>query len=149
MLVIAGFGLIGLRSAIVAAPIMEWRYYGPVEGRVVSIDRSARDRMRVTLDRVVLRDTAPDRTPYRVRLSLTGEIALPQVGSRVMLTGHLGPPPGPAEPFGFDFRRAAFFEGLGAVGYTRTPILTVEPAPPLCSSLEPSVFLISAEPTLD
>ena len=37
--------------------------------------------------------------------------ALPPPGTRVMLTGHLGPNPGPAEPWGFDFRRAAFFEG--------------------------------------
>ncbi|MFC0342330.1 ComEC/Rec2 family competence protein [Paracoccus niistensis] len=127
---LAGFLAAGLRLHLVAAPVMDYRYYGPVEGRVVEIDRSARDRMRVTLDRVTLRDTTPARTPRRVRLSLTGDIPLPQVGSRVMLTGHLGPPPGPAEPFGFDFRRSAFFEGLGAVGYTRTPILTVEPAPP-------------------
>jgi len=129
-LVLAGFLAAGLRLHLVAAPVMDYRYYGPIEGRVVAIDRSARDRMRVTLDRVVLRDTAPARMPRRVRLSLMPDLALPQPGARVMLTGHLGPPPGPAEPYGFDFRRAAFFEGLGAVGYTRTPILTVEPAPP-------------------
>lgn len=129
VLVLTGFLAAGLRLHLVAAPVMEYRYYGPIEGRVVEIDRSARDRMRVTLDRVSLRDTSPARTPHRVRLSLMTDIALPEPGSRVMLTGHLGPPPPPAEPHGFDFRRAAFFEGLGAVGYTRTPILTVEPAP--------------------
>ncbi|MCZ0960186.1 ComEC/Rec2 family competence protein [Paracoccus benzoatiresistens] len=129
LLVIAGLGLIGLRSAMVAAPVMEWRYYGPVEGRLVEIDRSARDRIRLTLDRVVLRDTAPDRTPGRVRLSLMDQAdPLPPLGQRVMLTGHLGPPPAPASPGSFDFRWLAWFEGLGAVGYTRTPIMTVEPA---------------------
>ncbi|WP_237168315.1 ComEC/Rec2 family competence protein [Paracoccus shandongensis] len=129
LLVIAGFGLIGLRSAMVAAPVMEWRYYGPIEGRLVEIDRSARDRIRLTLDRVVLRDTAPDRTPAKVRLSLIDQSdPLPPLGQRVMLTGHLGPPPAPASPGSFDFRWLAWFEGLGAVGYTRTPVLTVEPA---------------------
>ncbi|WEF24253.1 ComEC/Rec2 family competence protein [Paracoccus sp. S3-43] len=129
LLMIAGFGLIGLRSAMVAAPVMEWRYYGPVEGRLVEIDRSARDRIRLTLDRVVLRDTAPDRTPDKVRLSLMDQTdPLPPLGQRVMLTGHLGPPPAPASPGSFDFRWLAWFEGLGAVGYTRTPIMTVEPA---------------------
>ncbi len=129
LLVIAGFGLIGLRSATVAAPVMEWRYYGPVEGRLVEIDRSARDRIRLTLDQVVLRDTAPGRTPGKVRLSLMDQSdPLPPLGQRVMLTGHLGPPPAPASPGSFDFRWLAWFEGLGAVGYTRTPILTVEPA---------------------
>ena len=129
LLVILGLGLIGLRSAMVAAPVMEWRYYGPVEGRLVEIDRSARDRIRLTLDRVVLRDTAPGRTPAKVRLSLMDQTdPLPPLGQRVMLTGHLGPPPAPASPGSFDFRWLAWFEGLGAVGYTRTPIMTVEPA---------------------
>ncbi|WP_265499200.1 ComEC/Rec2 family competence protein [Paracoccus beibuensis] len=126
-LVAGGTGLAGVRAAHVAAPVLEWRYYGPVEGRVIEIDRSSRDRMRLTLDRVVLRDLPPDRTPARVRLSLMGDGALPPLGQRVMLTGHLGPPPAPASPGSFDFRLHAWFEGLGAVGYTRTPIMSVAP----------------------
>lgn len=129
-LVLSGFLAAGLRLHLVAAPVMDYRYYGPVEGRVVQIDRSARDRMRVTLDQVVLRHTSPGRTPRRVRLSLPLDAPLPPTSARVMLTAHLGPPPAPAEPGGFDFRRTAFFAGLGAVGYTRTPILLVEPPPP-------------------
>ena len=33
--------------------------------------------------------------------------------------GFFIPPSGPSEPGGFDFRRYAWFRGLGAVGYTR------------------------------
>lgn len=40
-----GFVLAGLRAHLVAEPILQWRYYGPVEGRVVALDRSGR-RMR-------------------------------------------------------------------------------------------------------
>ncbi|MFN3525797.1 MAG: ComEC/Rec2 family competence protein, partial [Paracoccus sp. (in: a-proteobacteria)] len=128
-LVACGFALAGARAAWVAAPVMEWRYYGPVEGRVVHIDRSARDRLRLTLDQVTLRDHGPDRLPRKVRLSLIDhpEADLPPVGQRVMLTGHLGPPPGPASPGSFDFRLNAWFQGLGAVGYSRTPIMSVAP----------------------
>ena len=126
-LMLAGLGLAGARAAHVAAPVLEWRYYGPVEGRVIEIDRSGRDRMRLTLDQVRLRDLAPDRTPARVRLSLMGDIDLPPLGQRVMTTAHLGPPPGPAAPGSFDFRVHAFFEGLGAVGYARTPVMAVAP----------------------
>ncbi|MCQ0970055.1 ComEC family competence protein [Paracoccus sp. TK19116] len=127
LVVAAGLGLAQLRATQVSAPVLGFRYYGPIEGRVVEIDRSARDRMRLTLDRVRLRDMAPDRTPALVRVSLmdmaadTGAV----VGQRVMLTGHLGPPPGPASPGSFDFRSMAWFQGLGAVGYVRTPILPV------------------------
>lgn len=125
-----GFGLTGLRSWSVAAPVLPFRYYGPVEGRVVEIDRSARDRYRLTLDRVVLDDVAPDRVPKRVRISLFVADPLPVPGQRVMVSAHLGPPNGPAEPDGFDFRRMAWFEGLGAIGYARSPVLTVEPPEP-------------------
>ena len=126
LLAVAGAGVSGLRSADVAAPVLKWRYYGPVEGRLVDVDRSARDRIRLTLDRVVLRDLSPSRTPGKVRLSLMETPAdMPPLGQRIMLTGHLGPPPGPASPGSFDFRQHAWFEGLGAVGYSRTPVMAV------------------------
>lgn len=123
-LIVAGIGLTGLRSAQVSAPILEWRYYGAIDGRVVHIDRSARDRIRLTLDSVMLEDVRPERTPDRVRVSLMDEAAktLPVLGQRVMLTGHLGPPPGPAAPGAFDFRWHAWFARLGAVGYARKPV---------------------------
>ena len=127
LLVVAGAGLAGWRSHLVAAPVLDFRYYGPVEGRVVGIDRSSRDRMRLTLDQLRLDDVAPSRTPRRVRISLLSEVDLPVPGQRVMLTAHLAPPSGPSEPGGFDFRRMAWFEGMGAVGYTRTPVLAVAP----------------------
>ncbi|XQZ43488.1 ComEC family competence protein [Paracoccus yeei] len=128
--IVLGFGLSGLRSWSVAAPVLDFRYYGPVEGRVVMVDRSARDRMRLTLDRVALDDVAPERTPERVRVSLFDEGTLPVPGQRVMLSAHLGPPNGPTEPGAFDFRRVAWFERLGAIGYSRAPVLTVEPPRP-------------------
>ncbi|WP_230383033.1 ComEC/Rec2 family competence protein [Paracoccus shanxieyensis] len=126
-MVALGFLLIGLRSWSVAAPILDFRYYGAVEGRVVEIDRSSGDRLRLTLDQVVLERVAPDRTPRHVRISLFVTDPMPVPGQHVMTTAHLGPPNGPAEPGGFDFRRLAWFEGLGAVGYSRVPVLTVAP----------------------
>ena len=65
-----GFGAAGLRAHQVAAPMLDFRYYGPVQGRIVEIDRSQSDALRLTLDRVVLSDVAPARTPLRVRISL-------------------------------------------------------------------------------
>ena len=129
VLVALGLCLAGLRAHQVAEPVIGWRYYGPIEGRIVGMDRSASDALRLTLDRVVLADVAPDRTPDRVRVSLHGQqgFIAPAPGMVVILTGHLSPPGGPVEPGGFDFQRHAWFQGLGAVGYTRTPVLTLEP----------------------
>lgn len=124
-LVPAGTVLAGARAQMQAAPVLEFRYYGPVEGRIVGIDRSASDAVRLVLDRVWLDDVATHRTPDRVRVALHGQQGYAPLdpGRRVMMTAHLGPPGGPVEPGGFDFQRHAWFLKLGAVGYTRTPVL--------------------------
>ncbi|MCB6176534.1 ComEC family competence protein [Rhodobacter sp. Har01] len=123
-----GFLAAGLRAQLVQAPMLTFRYYGPVEGRIVEIDRSASDALRVTLDRVVLEDLPPDRTPDKVRVSLQGDqpFLTPQPGQTIIVTASLAAPDGAVEPGGFDFRRMAYFEGLGAVGYTRKPALLLE-----------------------
>lgn len=128
-LMAAGVCLAGVRAHSFDEPVLGWRYYGPVEGRIVAIDRSGSDAMRLTLDHIRLDDVAPYKTPARVRVSLHGQQGFikPRPGLRVMMTAHLSPPGGPVEPGGFDFQRHAWFLRLGAVGYTRTPVLTVAP----------------------
>ena len=124
-LVVLGVLLAGLRAHAVAGPVLGFRYYGPVEGRIIAIDRSGSDALRLLLDQVVLADTAPDRVPRRVRVSLHGAqgVVVLAPGQRVMMSAHLSAPSGPVEPGGFDFRRHAWFLGIGAVGYTRTPVV--------------------------
>lgn len=128
-LVCAGMGVAKVRTEAVTASVLSFRYYGPIEGRVVHIDRSASDAVRLTLDQPVLFNLSPERTPERIRISVHGEQPLLTYlpGDRLILTGHLSPPSGPAEPGGFDFQRHAWFAGLGAVGYTRTPVLRAAP----------------------
>lgn len=130
--ILSGVLAAGVRAHLVAAPVLDFRYYGPIEGRIVGIDRSQGDDLRLTLDRVVLDRMDPDETPKRVRVSLHGDatdLAM-EPGLTVGLTGHLTAPPGPSEPGGFDFRRQAFFDRLGAVGYATAPALALAPADP-------------------
>lgn len=129
VLIGTGAGLGGIRTATVEAPVLAFRYYGPVEGRIVKIDRSGSDAVRLTLDRVVLERTVPERVPDRVRISLHGDEQWldPAPGQIIGITGHLSAPDGPIEPGGFDFRRMAWFDRIGAVGYSRTPAVLLEP----------------------
>ena len=129
VIILTGAGLAKARVTLVDAPVLTFRYYGPIEGRVVAIDRSGSDAVRLTLDQVVLARMSPARTPERVRVSLHGAQPVTDVtaGDHLVLTGHLSPPSGPAEPGGFDFQRHAWFLQLGAVGYTRTPVLRIKP----------------------
>lgn len=129
-LVCMGSVLAGTRSHSVAAPVLKYRYYGPIQGRIVKIDRSASEAVRFTLDQVVLDNMAPSQTPKLVRVSLHGDQGYisPEIGLLVILSGHLSPPSGPVEPGGFNFRKMAWFQGLGGVGYTRSPVLALEKA---------------------
>ncbi len=128
-LIATGFCLTLARAHIVAAPTLDFRFYGAIEGRIVAIDRSQSNKPRLTLDRVVLDGIAQSRTPAYVRVSLHGEqpFLQPHPGQVVMITGHLSPAAGPVEPGGFDFQRKAWFDRLGALGYTRVPALLLEP----------------------
>ncbi|ABD54760.1 ComEC/Rec2 family competence protein [Jannaschia sp. CCS1] len=127
VLVAVGFCLAGLRAHSVAGPVIDFRYYGAIEGRIVGIDRSSSDAVRLTLDQVRLDDVR--NTPLRVRIALHGDQGFmdPQPGAIIFTTGHLSPPGGAAEPGGFDFQRHAWFQSIGGVGYTRTPVLLLEP----------------------
>ena len=58
-----GVAVAGSRSLIVAEPVLGWRYYGPIEGRIIEIDRSQSEKPRITLDRVRLARVSPARTP--------------------------------------------------------------------------------------
>ncbi len=131
-LVACGVGAAGLRAHAVAGPVLAFRYYGPIEGRVVAIDRSATDALRVMLADVRLGTMPPEETPLRVRVSVHAASpgTVPTPGAVVMTTGHLSAPSGPAEPGGFDFQRHAWFQSLGGVGYTRHLLVLLEPRKP-------------------
>ena len=102
-LVVAGLLAGGSRNATVSAPVLDFRYYGPVEGRIVKIDRSSSDATRLTLDRLRLDRVAPAKMPERVRVSLHGDQPFlnPIPGQRIAVTAFLSGPEGPALLVGF------------------------------------------------
>ncbi|WP_343035212.1 ComEC/Rec2 family competence protein [Halovulum dunhuangense] len=129
-----GFALADAQTARMQAPVLERITFGAVMGRVVGLDRSEQNRIRVRLDQVWIEGLAPEKTPHRVRIVLArppdpGTLA---PGNRIMLRARLTPPLPPVEPRGFDFRRHAWFDGLGAIGSSAEPVVLAEPptAPP-------------------
>ena len=125
-----GFCAAAFRSNQVSAPVLKYRYYGPIEGRVVDIDKSSSDALRITLDKVKMGKISSGRTPHRIRLSLLakGSDQNFDPGSIIQTTAFMMPPQSPVEPDGFDFRRHAWFLKLGAVGYTRKRVRLLQPA---------------------
>ncbi|OIQ32987.1 MAG: competence protein [Roseobacter sp. MedPE-SWchi] len=130
ILICLGFLVAGVRCALVQAPVLDFRYYGPVEGRLIAVGRTGNGAVRLTLDRLRLSRLSPKDHPARARLSLAPGFAeeLPELGARIATTAHLMPPQGPSEPGGFDYRRYAWFQRIGANGYTRVPLVVLQPA---------------------
>jgi competence protein ComEC len=123
-----GFLDAGWSAHRIAAPVLGFRYHGPVSGTVSVVDLSASGLVRITLRDAALSRVDPAKTPRQVRISLSSVPRVPPApGQRLMLTATLSPPAGPVEPGGFDFSRHAWFLGLGAIGYARAPPLEFAP----------------------
>lgn len=119
-LILLGFVLSIIRAESVAGPVLGWRYYGPVTGTVVAIDRSSSDKPRITLKNPTMGKISAQRTPTYIRVSLhSDQTILPKPGAQIAIVGSFSPPNGPSEPNGYNFQRRAWFQTLGAVGYSR------------------------------
>ena len=112
--VFAGFLSMGLRTARVAAPVLDHVRTVKLQGFVEEVDiRPAGARFIV---RVVDAGRLPSHlAPHRVRVTMrkTPDFA---AGDYVTFTARLWPPPRAVEPGGYDFSRDAYFEGVGGVG---------------------------------
>lgn len=129
LFVALGFAVITARARLVEAPVAA-ETTALVEGRVRAIDTSRAGRARVLLDDAVVYGEPPERTPRRLRLTLEAGAPPPAIGARVSLMARIGPPGGPVEPGGFDFRRSAFFDGLGGIGLAEGPLALLPAVPP-------------------
>ncbi len=64
-----------------------------------------------------LKADTPTKLPQKVRLTLKGKRERLWPGQIVRLTAKLSPLSDPGLPGGFDFRRQAYFQGIGATGF--------------------------------
>jgi len=126
----AGFAAGQLRTRSVDAPKLARPIAGAVvTGRVETVERMATG-TRVTLVDTVLDKPPPGGNPKRVRLRLVAKFPPPPSGATVRFRAALLPPASPAEPGAYDFRVAAYFAGIGAVGFAYAPAELINPAPP-------------------
>ncbi len=92
--------------------------FGPVQvtGRVAGINPKI-EGVTLLLDALEIARLPPEETPRRVQIRLHGDhMSWPAVGSRIALKARLTPAREPAAPGAYDFRRHAFFNGIGAYG---------------------------------
>lgn len=110
----------------------------PILGVVRDVERVERG-VRLTLDRVTIRDLPTEKTPDRVRISIRlkqGDATpLPAIGDAITIMAGMMAPMGPSLPHGFDFARFFYFRDIGAVGYGLPPwnIVAEDNAPTLAN----------------
>ena len=114
-----GCGLIWLRAEYVAGPVIARPMIAHVRGEVVLAELIAPR----AVWRLIVAPDAGLGLPQQIRLSVPVEVLErpPPAGSLIAVRARLMPPPAPALPGGFDFRRPAWFSGMGAVGTALDP----------------------------
>jgi competence protein ComEC len=115
----AGFFAAKLRTDIMAAPVLERHGAYELEGFVESFDRQTprRGRAVIRLSSMKYENAEVAKRPFRVRISVRGELALVP-GNAIKMRAILGPPPEPVMPGGYDFARMSYYQAAGASGYS-------------------------------
>ncbi|NNE84916.1 MAG: DUF4131 domain-containing protein [Alphaproteobacteria bacterium] len=113
-----GFAVAQWRTHDVAAPVIaEELRHRVVTATIVAIEPRG-TRFRITLDVATIAGLDTAETPEGVRLTASaGQYGGVRPGERITVRATLRPPPPPALPGGFDFRRIAWFQQLGGIGF--------------------------------
>jgi len=119
--VAAGMTAIKLRTDRIAAPVLPREMTATVTGFVADVEAAARGGVRIVLRVAGIERLAPAATPRLVRVTVRSKGAAIAVGDALSLRARLSPPSGPVIPGGYDFARAAFYDGLGAIGFAYGP----------------------------
>lgn len=122
-MVALGFLMAQGRAMTVHAPMLNHETgVTRVEGRVLDItvtdDDADGGKRRVLLGDLEIERVKPERTPRTIRLSSRHVTADVRPGDRIAVLAKIMPPSGPVVIDGFDYRRQAYFEGIGGVGFT-------------------------------
>lgn len=127
-----GFFAAKLRTEMVAAPMLAQKMdFAAITGWAAKWEDRAGQKNRLTIRVHAIDGLAREATPRLVRITTHADRA-PPIGAMIEVRAGLLPPPEPTHPGGFDFARMAYFLGLGAVGYAKSGIASIEgPAPPL------------------
>lgn len=112
----AGLAAAKLRTDQVAQPALAREATVTVTGWIAGLEEAARGGVRVYL-RVARIDEIAGPAPRTVRVTIRSRTDELAVGDAIGVLAGLTPPSGPVMPGGYDFARAAFYEGIGAYGF--------------------------------
>jgi competence protein ComEC len=114
--IVAGTTAMKLRTDLVAAPRVPRETTATVTGWVAAREATPKGGSRIYLRVAGMERVAPDRLPVTLRITTRGKAPI-AVGDAISLVARVQPPSGPALPGGYDFALAAFYAGIGGIGF--------------------------------
>jgi competence protein ComEC len=112
-----GFTAAQWRTVVVAAPQLQKPIrFAHITGRLAEIEPFPSG-IRATLDYLTIDGLSPEATPARIKVRIFKGTDGLRIGDRLDVLADLSIPAPPASPGAFDFRRQAYFTGIGANGY--------------------------------
>jgi len=116
-----GFAAAKIRTDWVSAPVLDRQMSRVfVDGFIEAIEPRPAQGPRLTIQVLRLGSLDRARQPRRVRIRLMAPAPELTPGMRIRVRATLAPPALPSLPGDYDFARAAWFAGLGGVGYAVT-----------------------------
>ena len=133
----SGFTASQLRTSSVHTPMLDRDItYADLTGTVSRIEKlEGKKGSRIVLSNLNIEKISDDKTPRTVRLQLRKDENI-RVGQTVKVLASLHPPSGAVYPGGYNFRRALYFQGIGAVGFIYSKPEIIEPASPSILNIE-------------
>ena len=114
-----GFVVAKGRTDRLAAPVLASEI-GPdmVTGTIAAASRLEHGGWRLVLRPQAIESLARDKLPQQVRLTVRQKDLHFEPGQTISILAKLMPPPEPVSPTAFDFARQAYFQQIGAVGFS-------------------------------
>lgn len=125
-LIALGFVAGAMRTHFVQSPVLPYSLWqAEVVGQVLVQDKNPGG-FRLTLEVLSLSDVMERHRPHRINVTFRGKnMKAPEVGDVIKAKVSLKPPPGPAQPYGYDFARDLYFQKIGANGFAFGPPVLV------------------------
>ncbi|MCK7611259.1 ComEC/Rec2 family competence protein [Roseibium sediminicola] len=118
---LAGLAAGAVRTLSVDAPRLAEPMTVSLSGRVLERQADPNHvRLVLAVETVDNRHVAAPDFPEKIRIRVPKDSA-GQVGERIRLSGRLFPPPGPVHPGGYDYSFRAYFDRIGATGFSFGP----------------------------
>jgi competence protein ComEC len=129
LLIFFGIGFLSaqIRVLVLSTPMLDKAVACDVEGTIIKVEEMP-EKTRVTLENLNFYYPSIKKRLHKIRVSLRPSLKLNVLlipGQKIRIKAYLMPPNGPVIPQGYDFRRKAYFESIGAVGFV-TKVIFVE-----------------------